>query len=110
MMTRREEVIRTEFMKFETMLRMSRWATIDAELRAGGMAELSSQERDEVDMAAATGMLPFDSWERSEDPTDPWSQPEHHCEAPAGGHALRRKIRGCGLTSSNAARRHRRLA
>ncbi len=105
-MTRREQLIRIEFMKFQTMLRMCRWATIDAELRADGMAELSSQERDEVDMAAATGMLPFDCPARLEDPADPWSQAEDDCEAAAMARAPRGRIRGGGLPSGNARHRH----
>ena len=67
-MTRRQEMIRLEFLRFQTMLRMSRWATIDGELRSAGMADLSSEERDEIDLAAATGMLPFENPSPAEDP------------------------------------------
>jgi hypothetical protein len=88
-MTSREELIRVEFVKFQTMLRISRWASIDAGLRADGMAELSSSERDEVDLAAATGMVPFDDTQSSEEAETTWFEPEDDCAAPAEQRALR---------------------
>jgi hypothetical protein len=59
-MDARREVIRVEFARFEQALRLARWQTISEALALEGGAELSSSERDEVDLSAATGCMPFD--------------------------------------------------
>jgi hypothetical protein len=87
-MTSREELIRVEFVKFQTMLRISRWASIDLGLRTEGMAELSSNERDEVDLAAATGMVPFDNIESLEDPETAWFETDDDRAAPTARRSL----------------------
>ncbi len=59
-MTDRQDVIREAFAKFESTLRLCRWAAIESALADANLAELTSGERDEVDLAAACGLAPFD--------------------------------------------------
>lgn len=60
-MNERQQIIRTEYARFQASLRLARWAAIDEALALEGCHELSSQERDVVDEAAAMGRLPFDA-------------------------------------------------
>jgi hypothetical protein len=57
---KRQATIRVAFMRYQQSQRISRWAMIDDILVGEGLDELTSAERDEVDLAAATGCVPFD--------------------------------------------------
>lgn len=57
-MNEREQRIREAFATFESNLRLARWRAIDEALADSNLPELSSQERDECDLAAATGLMP----------------------------------------------------
>jgi hypothetical protein len=61
----RQTLILQTFTKFEGFLRLSRWRAIDDALESANMPELSSTERDEVDLAAACGLAPFQHCETS---------------------------------------------
>ncbi len=58
-MRTRHDLIRQAYTRFESGLRPARWQVIDADLAEAGLPGLTSEERDAVDWAAATGCQPF---------------------------------------------------
>jgi hypothetical protein len=69
-MTPRQELIHAEYRRFQASLRIARWAAIDDALNLDGERPLTSDERDAVDMAAATGAVPFDDGDQEDRPDD----------------------------------------
>ena len=58
-MNSRQRRINEAFVQFESGLRIMRWQFIDQALSDANVDEMTSQERDEVDLASAVGLPPF---------------------------------------------------
>ncbi len=63
----RQRRIREAFTTFEGNLRLARWRAIDDALEGAGERQLTSAERDEIDLATAMGLVPFSDGEGHDD-------------------------------------------